>query len=880
LEDRSSTRIAKGDQKQEANMAKKTEQVKKPSEEKTNKKTHQQNEGEQVEPNPLQVAGLLALQQTVGNRAVDRLIRSRAVLAGHPASLPPQNISAGIIQLLRNGTVGGVHYEENPRDTISIRMRYQVESFEAILNGVNSVVGLFGSDRPYADDQAFQSGLTDYLTSINHPAARGGGHGMSRDRWLRFRVRLVRGAGRRIDAIEFLEPFESVTMGEPEIEVEQPEPEGEAAPAETRTSEAGAPPQGAAASTAVPEAAATAEGGEQAEGWASRIAGGLEWLGDLSSGRWVWNPISSQMAEWEAELDRIGERHEGGVAGQVMLVPVTLLFTILTSITGTLDLVAQLNPTNLAFQGVATGIRTATGQYTQEQFLADAEEIGTQALDMLLLGLRNAYFHLSEGIREANVFRITQAAGEVALAAMALLGVIRGVRARVAASRAAAAAETVSGEAQAGAAAVPEAAATETTARPAGAAAETTARPGGTAAETPARPGGAAAETTARPAEPAAETTARPGETAAETTAQPAEPTAESAARPTEAPTSGESGFSAEFQRWMREANERTGGTFEEARSEWTARMDQEMGAGESRPGRSPFENPPHQVADVVSDAQARQMIRQWARGELDTPAHQYLSHEQFVYEYRESGGWGRPPAGFIDTQGVFRFDLPQSLGMPEIFNIRDQTQVRQALAQMPPAAAFNFEEWMDLLRQTLEERPGQPQGIRPAEPVDVNAATGAGEAVDVNAATGAEEAPRAAGEPVDVNAATGAGEAVDVNAATGEMEAPRAAEAAQPGEPASGEPVAGAPTRTMINEAAQQHGVQRVFYPEDVAEAQRFLEGVDRLNAPRMDLTPLGIRGRFARLVGMQAEVIAYLTDDGFFIYNKEVLSSPHSRP
>jgi hypothetical protein len=837
-------------------MARKAEQAQKPSDEKTTKKPHLPNEGEQLEFTPDQAASLLALQRTVGNRVVGELIHSRAVSAGHPAASTPQNISAGIVQLLRNGTVGGVHYNENPRDTISIRMRYQVESFEAILDGVNSVVGLFGSDRQYADNEAFQSGLTDYLTSINHPAARGGGHGMSRDRWLRFRVRLVRGTGRRIDAIEFLEPFESVTMGEPEIEVEEPEPE--AAPAEAPASEAEVPSQGSAGTTAVPESAAAAEGGEQAEGWASRIAGGLEWLGDLSSGRWVWNPISSQMAEWEAELDRIGERHEGGVAGQVLLVPVTLLFTILTSITGTLDLVAQLNPTNLAFQGVATGIRTATGQYTQEQFLADAQEVGTQALDLLTLGLRNAYSHLREGIREANVFRITQAAGEVALAAMALLGIIRGVRARVAASRAAAAAETVSGEAQAGAAAVPEAVPTETGARPAGA-----------AAETASRPGGAAAETTARPAEPAAESAARP-----------AEPTAESAARPTEAPTSGETGFSPEFQRWMREANERTGGTFEEARSEWTARMNQEMGAGESRPGRSPFENPPHQVADVVSDAQARQMIRQWARGELDTPAHQYLSHEQFVYEYRESGGWGRPPAGFIDAQGVFRFDLPQSLGMPEIFNIRDQTQVRRALAQMPPTAAFNFEEWMDLLRQTLEERPRQPQGVRAADARDVNAATGAGEAVDVNAATGAEEAPRAAGEPVDVNAATGAGEAVDVNAATGEMEAPRAAEAAQPGEPAVGEAAAAAPTRTMINEAAQEHGIQRVFYAEEAAEAQGVLETVDRLNAPHMGMVGDVIRRRFARLVGLEADVIAYLTEDGYFNYNREVLSLPQSNP
>ena len=75
------------------------------------------------------------------------------------------------------------------------------------------------------------------------------------------------------------------------------------------------------------------------------------------------------------------------------------------------------------------------------------------------------------------------------------------------------------------------------------------------------------------------------------------------------------------------------------------------------------------------------------------------------------------------------------------------------------------------------------------------------------------------------------------------------------------------------------QHGIQRVYFADEIAEALRFLESVDRFNAPRMDLTGLGVRGRFARLARIQVDVITYLTDDGVFVYNREVMTSPHSR-
>jgi hypothetical protein len=340
------------------------------------------------------------------------------------------------IQLLRSGNVGRVNYDENPRDMVALRMPYMIDSLDDILSNVNRVIqSAFGSrGRTYTDDIPFRLALRSFLESIEHPSMTGGGPVMRRDaRWLRFRVRLIRGAGDRIDRIEFSRPVREIeveTAERVEPRPAEPEPPAEERQVPTPTLEP----------TPAPEAEAEDEGGIL-----STIAGGLDALSDISTGRWVWDPINRQMAEWEAELDRIGERREGGVAGQVMLVPVSMLFVILQAIIGTLDLIARINPANLVIRTLETGTRAAAGEYSQEDLLRDAEELGDEALDILTLGLRSAYRHMEEGIREANVFRITQALSEIALAVLALVGGIRGVRARLRARRAAGAAETTTG---------------------------------------------------------------------------------------------------------------------------------------------------------------------------------------------------------------------------------------------------------------------------------------------------------------------------------------------------------------------------------------------------------------------------------------------------
>ena len=379
------------------------------------------------------------LQQSAGNRAVQRLIQSRnagqTTSRKKPEPSPLLNLNHMSVQLLRSGRVGRVNYDESPRDMIALRMPFQIGELDTILSNVDRVIqsGFGSSSRTYSGDVRFQLALRSFLESIEHPSMTGGGPAMRTERWLRFRVRLVRGAGDRIERLEFLRPVREI-----EIEtVERVEPRpAEPEPAEEEQERRPTPEP-----TPEPEAEA-----EEGGGILSRIASGMEAMGDFSSGRWVWDPINSQLAEWEAELDRIGERREGGIPGQVMLVPVTMLFTILQAIVGTLDLIARINPVNLILQGAATGVRAGTGEYSQEDFLRDAEELGDEALDLITLGLRSAYRHLVEGIEEANVFRITQAVSEIVLAALAIFGIIRGVRARLRARRAARAAEGTTAE--------------------------------------------------------------------------------------------------------------------------------------------------------------------------------------------------------------------------------------------------------------------------------------------------------------------------------------------------------------------------------------------------------------------------------------------------
>lgn len=169
------------------------------------------------------------------------------------------------------------------------------------------------------------------------------------------------------------------------------------------------------------------------------IGSGSEYLGNLVSGRWLWVPITRQLAHWEAELDRIGEEGAPTNLGSALLIPVSILFVALQAIVGLLDLLARLNPMSLALRSAATIVSAHTGQYSREDFTRDALAVGDEALDIISLGLRQAFRHLGEGIEEGNAFRITQAVSEIVLAAIAILGIFRTIRARTSAGRVAAA---------------------------------------------------------------------------------------------------------------------------------------------------------------------------------------------------------------------------------------------------------------------------------------------------------------------------------------------------------------------------------------------------------------------------------------------------------
>jgi hypothetical protein len=371
--------------------------------------------------------------QKQGNRHLGRLT-SGVTEANHTkiARLrrplhPTPNLSTGPIQMLRSGSVDSVQYNESPRDVIAINMPYQIGDFETILTNINLVVQQFGSSsRTYTNDVNFQLMLRSFLQEIGHPSMSGGGPVMTRQRRLRLRIRLNRGEGRRINGLQLLRPRTEVEVATPERVEARPQPEPRP------TSE----PPG--------EIEERAPAGEQAAAPEQRvsisdIASGAETIGNIASSRWMWDPITRQMAEWEAELDRIGEQGSPTTLGSILIVPVSLLFVILQSIVGLLDLLARLNPLNLAMRATATSIRASAGQYTREDFLRDAEAVGEEALEIITLGLRAAYRHLQEGIEEANAFRITQAIGEIALAAMAIFGVFRGIRVRSSAGRMAAA---------------------------------------------------------------------------------------------------------------------------------------------------------------------------------------------------------------------------------------------------------------------------------------------------------------------------------------------------------------------------------------------------------------------------------------------------------
>jgi hypothetical protein len=180
--------------------------------------------------------------------------------------------------------------------------------------------------------------------------------------------------------------------------------------------------------TSTPTPAPTPTPGQEALG---SLAEGLETFGGFTSARWLWNPINEQIAEWEGELDRAGEQGAPDTFSQVVLIPIAVLFTILQVIVGTLDLIARLNLLNVELQRQAIQIRALSGQYSRDDLIRGATELGDDALDIITLGIRGAINHLQEGIEEGNAFRITQAVSEFALAALALFGIGRIIRARL-----------------------------------------------------------------------------------------------------------------------------------------------------------------------------------------------------------------------------------------------------------------------------------------------------------------------------------------------------------------------------------------------------------------------------------------------------------------
>ncbi|GEM_PF-1405488 len=165
------------------------------------------------------------------------------------------------------------------------------------------------------------------------------------------------------------------------------------------------------------------------QGFWRELAEAAETLADISSARYIWDPVNEQLNSWEEELDQIGEQSGNfGIGTNALMGAVALLYVILRSITGLLDLLARLNTASVALNASATSIRLTLSENPEEEISQIADEVGETALDILTLGLLQAISHMREGIREANTFRISQAVGEIAIAVLALLGIIRGVR--------------------------------------------------------------------------------------------------------------------------------------------------------------------------------------------------------------------------------------------------------------------------------------------------------------------------------------------------------------------------------------------------------------------------------------------------------------------
>ncbi len=403
------------------------------------------------------------LQQTYGNRYVQRLVESlpsrtgnRAAAGERTGKQPAEHHAAGAkrplaaavtpliqprLQLLRSGRAGRARFNETAPDLIAINLPFQPITFEEITAAVEAVIGQgFGSSRRrYADDPAFQSALREYLASLNHPSVSGGGPIMSRQRTLSFTVRLVR-AGQRIQSVEFVQPVERVEVETPEtVEASAPGPApasgpGTPEPMSGNWESAMADIAGPQAGEGPEEAPAGPEPGNRAlasspaaeESTAARVVSGIETYADALSLRFVMRPVTAQMSEWEHQLEGIGGNlRSQPVAGIVLLPTITHLFVILQAIVGSIDLLLRVNV--IVPRAASAVISLEAGLTTPEEFNQNLVAMGEEGLDILLLGLRQAAAHLRQGIQELNLFRIIQAQDEILLAILALLGIVRGI---------------------------------------------------------------------------------------------------------------------------------------------------------------------------------------------------------------------------------------------------------------------------------------------------------------------------------------------------------------------------------------------------------------------------------------------------------------------
>ncbi|MGD9788977.1 MAG: DUF4157 domain-containing protein, partial [Sulfuricellaceae bacterium] len=515
---------------------------------------------------------------------------------------------------LRRGTADGVQFQEGPRDVIALRLSNISGDMSSILSSIDAVMANFGSaDRSCVRALDFAALLEARLAALGHPAATGGGSRMSRDRWLTIRVRIVRGQGGRIEGLRLM-PQAQVTEA-PEglaIEGEQPEPVLEVRP---------------------PVVEAPRE--EQAEPtgwrrWAESIGEGLEAAGDLVSGRWFWDPIMGQMAEWERDLAAIGET-EGRtieVSGtEAALIPIGILFTVIYGILGTANLLAQVNPYNLALQGLSRRARALSGSYNRAQFERDMRVVGEEAWGILTLGLGRAIDHMREGIRDANTFRTTQAVTEIVMAIEAVIGLVAGVRSMSSSARMSAAVEA---EAATGVEAGAAEAATRPT-EPGPGAVERSTVPEPDLPYRTTEPGAGAAERATVPEPDLPHRATEPGVGAAERTTVPesglAERPTEAGPAPTERTTTPEQGPPTEGP---------------------------PTGPGGGLRVRRP-------IRDLAEARQLRDRLVSEAEGVELMPDHAY-----FAEEYRALGGTGEVPYAYEQTNGRVVVDASRTGWPPD----------------------------------------------------------------------------------------------------------------------------------------------------------------------------------------------------------------------